>query len=553
MILTPMTALAFHRRNLALLALSLLPTLAVWWLLHHPAMNRTVAVPTQHFLIVSTVSVIALALAAMVTVASLQIQQYRVLFLGLGFMSMAGLFAVHALSTPGIFSSLEPAAAAGGPANAGVAASSYGSAGYGSYGSYGGYGGDAAAPARSPRQAAAAPVASAYGGGYAEHDHADHALSVVGLSAFLSLLVPALLFTVSFTRFGTPLGWRIPFRPAALVLSVTVALALYAVLALARASLFWDNPLLREPWSSAVTWSSGLLFVACALCQYRVYRITRLPLQGALILSFLFLAQAGISMMTAPLWTLAWWAYHVLMLAAVGISLATLLFEDRRGQPVRRVLEGAMELQVEVGIELEHVEEIALLAAATEAKDPDTKGHTVRVAEVAVAIGREMGLSYERLRTLARSGLLHDVGKIMIPDAVLLKPGPLDDAEWEIMKQHPSLGLDILQKLGTLQREAEILIAHHERWNGQGYPRGLVGEEIPLEARIISVADTFDALVSDRPYRRGLPRSQALDILQSESGTHLYPPAVSAFMRIFDKGMLAQLVDGIYRRSDPAA
>jgi putative nucleotidyltransferase with HDIG domain len=176
----------------------------------------------------------------------------------------------------------------------------------------------------------------------------------------------------------------------------------------------------------------------------------------------------------------------------------------------------------------------------------------VRVAEVAVAIGRAMDLPYESLRTLARAGLLHDIGKIMIPDEVLLKPGPLDDAEWVIMKQHPSLGLDMVRKIGTLDREAKVLIAHHERWNGQGYPHGLVGEQIPLEARIISVADTFDALVSDRPYRRGLSRERALDILRSESGTHLYAPAVDAFLLNFDSGTFANLVNGIYRRDHAA-
>ncbi|HZU75430.1 MAG TPA: HD-GYP domain-containing protein [Dehalococcoidia bacterium] len=535
MVMSPMPARGFHRRTALALLVALVPGAVLLWLLQHPGQNPAVVVPTQHFLIVSTVSLVALGVAALVTIAALQIEQYRVLLLGLGFMSMAGLFAVHALSTPGIFGNAAPA-----HVQAGDVLPSYGAFGSGS-------GGD---------DGYAAPASADYDDGsygYVAHAGMDHRSAVVGLSAFLSLLVPAIFFALSFSPLATPLDWRVPFRPAALAIVVGVGLACYGVLALGRASLFDGNPLLREPWSSVITWSSGVLLLSCAVWQYRTYQRTRLPLQGGLIVAFLWLALADVSMVKAPMWTLAWWEYHVLMLGAVCVALGTLLHEYRRGQPVRRVLEGALELRVEVGVELEQVEAIAMLAAATEAKDPDTKGHTVRVAEVAVAIGRELGLPYLTLRTLARAGLLHDVGKILIPDAVLLKPGPLDDAEWTVMKQHPQLGLEILEGLGTLQREAEILLAHHEQWNGGGYPRGLTGEQIPLEARIIAVADTFDAIVSDRPYRKGLPRERAVEIIERESGNHLYPPAVNAFLRIIKNGRLGELVDGIYRRTERAA
>ncbi len=170
--------------------------------------------------------------------------------------------------------------------------------------------------------------------------------------------------------------------------------------------------------------------------------------------------------------------------------------------------------------------------AAIEARDENTKGHNMRVAELAIAIGGNLGLPTSRLRVLARAGMLHDVGKIGIPDAVLNKPGPLDDAEWATIKRHPELGVEILRRLPTLKHESEIVAAHHERMDGSGYPRGLRGTEIPLEARIVAVADTYDVLISDRPYRRARTRQESITILREESGTRLDGTVVEALLQI---------------------
>jgi HD-GYP domain-containing protein (c-di-GMP phosphodiesterase class II) len=219
------------------------------------------------------------------------------------------------------------------------------------------------------------------------------------------------------------------------------------------------------------------------------------------------------------------------MLVAVGVAVWTLTAQRARGQSLRSVMEATLELEVKVGVELRHAESIAALAAAVEAKDENTKGHNTRVAELAVRIGRAMELPTDALRTLARAGLLHDVGKIGIPDAVLNKPGPLDAAEWAVIKRHPELGQEILLRVPSLHREAEIVIAHHERIDGSGYPRGLRGEAIPLEARILAVADTYDVLISNRPYRQAFDTERAVRILREESGTHLWEPAVRALLR----------------------
>jgi putative nucleotidyltransferase with HDIG domain len=255
-------------------------------------------------------------------------------------------------------------------------------------------------------------------------------------------------------------------------------------------------------------------------------------MQAMLAIIFLLLVEAQVEMVLGKAWTLAWWQYHFSMLVAVGLAVWVLNLQRGRGQSLRSILEHTLELQVKVGAELDHAETIAGLVAAIEARDENTKGHNMRVAELAVAIGRNLGLPTNRLRVLARAGMLHDVGKIGIPDAVLNKPGPLDAAEWVTIKRHPELGVEILHGLPTLQQESEIVAAHHERIDGSGYPRGLHGNEIPIEARIVAVADTYDVLISDRPYRKARTRQESITILREESGTRLDGSVVEALLQI---------------------
>ncbi len=166
------------------------------------------------------------------------------------------------------------------------------------------------------------------------------------------------------------------------------------------------------------------------------------------------------------------------------------------------------------------------LALAVEAKDPYTEGHCHRLAEYAVRLGRRLGLSSEYLTALRRAGFLHDLGKIAIPEAILLKPDPLDPAEWEMMRQHPIIGERICKPLGSLRLALAAIRHHHERWDGSGYPDGLRGEEIPLTARILQLVDVYDALVTDRPYHPALPPARALEVLQEEAEKGWYDPAL---------------------------
>jgi HD-GYP domain-containing protein (c-di-GMP phosphodiesterase class II) len=144
-------------------------------------------------------------------------------------------------------------------------------------------------------------------------------------------------------------------------------------------------------------------------------------------------------------------------------------------------------------------------------------------------------MSATELRVLARSGLLHDVGKLGVPDAILAKHGPLNESESAIMKTHPEIGVAILKRGGHFKRELLGVLYHHERMDGSGYPHGLVSEAIPIEARIVAVADTYDVLTTDRPYRRACGGREARRVVQDEAGTHLDAHVVVALMRALDR------------------
>jgi len=168
-------------------------------------------------------------------------------------------------------------------------------------------------------------------------------------------------------------------------------------------------------------------------------------------------------------------------------------------------------------------------AKALELRDRETVGHAHRVIEMTLRVADRIGIRGESLQHIRRGALLHDIGKMGIPDSILLKPGPLTPSEWEIMRQHPTHAFEMLKTIDYLEPALEIPYCHHEKWDGNGYPRGLIGKDIPMSARIFAVVDVWDALTSDRPYRSAWPECKALDYIQMESGRHFDPRVVTAF------------------------
>ena len=170
------------------------------------------------------------------------------------------------------------------------------------------------------------------------------------------------------------------------------------------------------------------------------------------------------------------------------------------------------------------------LGGALDAKDAETEGHCQRVTAITILIAKVMNVERDSLRHIARGAFLHDIGKMGIPDQVLRKPGPLNEDERQMMRRHCDIGYSVLKRIPFLKEAAEIVLSHQEFYNGSGYPRGLKGDEIPLGARIFAVADTFDAMTSDRPYRKALPVSAAREEIQKFSGVQFDPRVVQAFL-----------------------
>jgi len=170
------------------------------------------------------------------------------------------------------------------------------------------------------------------------------------------------------------------------------------------------------------------------------------------------------------------------------------------------------------------------LAEAIEAKDPYTKGHCGRVAAYTLVLAREAGYPDDGLETLEFGAFLHDIGKIGIRDAVLLKPGPLDDAEWVHMREHPVKGYEIASKIEMLKPIMSAVRNHHERWDGTGYPDKMKGDAIPLAARMVAIADAFDAMITDRPYKAGLPLPECKKALRKQAGAMFDPDLIETFI-----------------------
>lgn len=165
-------------------------------------------------------------------------------------------------------------------------------------------------------------------------------------------------------------------------------------------------------------------------------------------------------------------------------------------------------------------------------RDQVTEEHTHRVTELTVALAKEMGFPESDLGHIRRGALLHDIGKMGIPDSILQKPGPLTDKEWVIMQTHPEKAYKVLSRIHYLLPAVDIPYCHHEKWDGTGYPRRLKGDEIPLSARVFAVVDVYDALTSDRPYRKAWEKEKALAYIREQSGRHFFPDAVEAFCKM---------------------
>jgi PAS domain S-box-containing protein len=221
------------------------------------------------------------------------------------------------------------------------------------------------------------------------------------------------------------------------------------------------------------------------------------------------------------------------LLRLASESIASFIERQRAGEEKRKAYEGI----------------VFLLATAAEARDPYTEDHLYRIRGFAEAMAAELGLPPDEIREIGLSSLLHDLGKMRVPDSILTKPGPLSAAEWKVMKQHPLWGEELLSAHPWLETARQIARWHHERWDGTGYPDGLRAEQIPLGAAIVTVADSLDAMISDRPYKGAWPQQQAVREIRMQKGRQYSPDVVEAFNRALRKGEIKRVTDATLRLS----
>ncbi|MHB1846264.1 MAG: HD domain-containing phosphohydrolase [Deltaproteobacteria bacterium] len=205
----------------------------------------------------------------------------------------------------------------------------------------------------------------------------------------------------------------------------------------------------------------------------------------------------------------------------------------------RKVQDKTLELSKALSdVEASYHSTLLALVAALDAREHETSDHSQRVVRFTKAIARTLGLGGHELAEIGRGALLHDIGKIGVPDSILLKPGPLTKEEWVEMRRHPDIGFQILKSIPFLTTPAEIVLSHQERFDGGGYPRGLAGEQIPIGSRIFAIADTFDAITSDRPYRKGQSYDAARAEIARCSKTQFDPQCVEAFLALDNERLL---------------
>jgi HD-GYP domain-containing protein (c-di-GMP phosphodiesterase class II) len=325
-------------------------------------------------------------------------------------------------------------------------------------------------------------------------------------------------------------------------LLVLEGILLVVVLGLGFSALVWPSlvPSVPAPNSNS---AMALLVVGLAaygllaLRALRTFLLTQRALDLVVVVGLVWLATALVPALTMDYSQLGWWIGHEVELDGillVGIAVAIDLARAAQSRPLAGDLRGADLVAAEDIFLGSHVRALTVRLAD---KDEYTERHTRRVALLAVQVGEQLGLSGTRLRTLAIGGLVHDIGKLSVPDGILKKPGALDDDEYEVVQGHPEWGNKLLNELGGFSQAVRQLVRdHHERLDGGGYPRGLKAEEIDLDTRILTVCDVYDALISKRVYRPAWTQEESLALLRREAGTAFDERCVAALEQVVTGG-----------------
>jgi len=278
-----------------------------------------------------------------------------------------------------------------------------------------------------------------------------------------------------------------------------------------------------------------LLYGALGLRAGRTFLLTRRFADLTVVFGLVLLAVSLVPALLMKYYELGWWlghAWELIGIGLVGVPVALDLHRGAQSRPLTRDLRASELVSAADAFMGPTVR--ALLVRLT-VKDDYTAEHTRGVALRAVQVGEELGLAPVRLRELAVGGLLHDVGKLAIPNEILQKPGALTDDEFDVIKKHPEVGAELVKELGFSRQVARLVLDHHERLDGSGYPRGLGAPDLDIETRIMAVCDVFDALLSKRVYRDAWKLEDALDLISREAGTKFDPACVDALERVIER------------------
>ena len=357
---------------------------------------------------------------------------------------------------------------------------------------------------------------------------------VVAITGGATLPAGAIVLVFSVLPLPRVLRNVLPF-----LLVETALLAL--ILTLGVSALIWPSLLPAVPAPGgrdalALLAVGMLAFGLVTLRAVRTFLLTRRVLDLAVAVGLVWLATALVPALTMDYRYLGWWIGHEVELdgiLVIGVAVAIDLARAAQSRPLAGDLTAA---ELVASEDLFLGSQVRALTVTLAEKDEYTERHTRRVALRAVQVGDELGLSRSRLRTLAIGGLVHDIGKLAIPDAILKKPGPLDDDEYAAVQEHAERGYRLLTELGGFSEGVRDLVRdHHERLDGAGYPRGLMAEQLTLDARILAVCDVYDALISKRVYRDAWSEQNAIDYLRAETGTAFDERCVEALARVIGR------------------
>jgi HD-GYP domain-containing protein (c-di-GMP phosphodiesterase class II) len=456
-----------------------------------PGLDPLLRSPVFHLAVVSAIAACALQVAVFAAIAASRGRDPRIVLLAVGCLFVGVFMLAHGLTTPGVGAAVSTAGSLyGGPASAGVKHANYW-------------------VGRFPVLALAS-FAVALGLAGSVRETAIHR------------------FAARHTRF-------------VLVVPAAVTALVCAVIAVKPEAGIGDHLLAGEHAAQHVVEGVAVaLLVVTGAVHWRRWRLGGDRVQFALMTACWLSAQAMIALELGQQWRASWWDYHAYLLTGFGAAVYAVLANYRRSRTIDSVLGSVFSADPLAHIEQGYPEALKALVAAVEARDSYTAGHSARVAALAVELGVRLKLAPEALRHLAQGSLLHDIGKIGIPDHILNKPGRLDPEERAWIEQHPVIGSDLVRSAPSLRQAVDVVHHHHERIDGAGYPDRLAGDAIPLHARIAAVADVWDALTTDRAYRKGWSEADALAHVVAGRGTHLDPACVDALVELLgERGVAA--------------